>query len=59
MTPEPWTFRDLEMHQEECWEIYDPNTAQLVATFHDRERAQGYLDWINEKQAEKREKKGV
>lgn len=57
ITPKPWTFEPLELHQEMTWEVYDPNTAQIVASFHDYDRAREYLAWINKKQARKRAKK--
>lgn len=54
MTPEPWTFEALEMDQEITWDIYDPNTARLVASFRDYDRAREYLAWINRQQAKKK-----
>lgn len=52
-----WTFEPLELHQEMTWEVYDPNTAQIVASFHDYDRARQYLAWVNRKQAKKAKKK--
>ena len=52
-----WTFEPLELDQEMTWVVYDPNTAQLVASFHDIDRAREYLAWVNKKQAKKRAKK--
>jgi hypothetical protein len=53
----PWTFEPLEIDPEHCWQIYDPNTAALVATFYDYDRARDYLTWINKKQAKKKAEK--
>lgn len=57
ITTKPWTFEPLELHQEMTWEVYDPNTAQIVAAFHDYDRAREYLAWVNKKQAKKKAKK--
>ena len=51
------TFEPLEIYPESAWGIYDPNTARLVATFHDYEQAMKYLRWINRKQAKKQARK--
>lgn len=42
MTNEP-----LEMYPDQTWEIIDPNTARLVAVFHDKAAAKEYLEWRN------------
>lgn len=52
-----WTFEPLEMCPENTWDIYDPNAAQLIATFYDHKQAKKYLRWINKKQAKKQAKK--
>jgi hypothetical protein len=44
VTPEPWYA-----YRERVWEIYDPNTARLVATFYDKEAAKEYLKFINKR----------
>lgn len=51
------TFEPMELYPEFTWEIYDPNTARLVATFHDPARAHEYLEWVNRKQDKKQAKK--
>lgn len=44
------TNAPLEMYADETWEILDPNTARLVAVFHDEAAAQEYLRWRNSRQ---------
>jgi hypothetical protein len=41
------TTAPLEMYADETWEVLDPNTAQLVAVFHDETAAREYLEWRN------------
>jgi hypothetical protein len=41
------TNAPLEIYPEPMWEILDPNSAQVVALFHDEAAAQEYLEWRN------------
>lgn len=41
------TNAPLEMYADPVWEILDPNTAQVVAVFHDEAAAGEYLEWRN------------
>jgi len=41
------TNAPLEIYSDETWEILDPNTARLVAVFHDEAAAKDYLEWRN------------
>ena len=41
------THEPLKAYADQVWEILDPNSAQVVAVFHDEAAAQEYLEWRN------------
>ena len=41
------TNSTMEIWHEETWDVYDPNSAQIVAVFHKESDAQEYLEWRN------------
>ena len=45
------TNAPLEMYADPVWEILDPNSAQVVAVFHDEAAAREYLEWRNSRRA--------
>jgi hypothetical protein len=47
------TNAPLEMYADVTWEILDPNTAQMVAVFHDETAAREYLEWRNSRRADR------
>lgn len=41
-----------EIYAEPTWEIFDPNTARVIAVFSSQSHAADYLNWLNTKESD-------